>query len=529
MIKKIVRDGSRAAKTGTSTTLNPWRILVVDDEPDMLSLTRISLDGFNFDGRPLEIVTAGSGSQARQLLAEGNRFAVAFIDVVMETPDAGLQLVNYIRKDLQDHAIRLIIRTGQPGLAPEKKVIDEYDIDDYKEKTELTAWKLYTTLRTTLKSYRDLMAIEYNRLGLSRILDGAPELYRHRSLEQFFQGVLYQMSGLLPSNHHSFLIETGRDLSALFACPVEKGEQPSLAAVQVRCGLGRYADNSPEREHALRQCMETLLAQTSYSVTADDQGNVIAPLVAGGRLFGVAYLELNRPLSASDQQFLDLFALQCGAALENFQLFRQVEDAKDLVEAARHHAIYMLAVASEYKDQETGNHIQRISHYTRAIAEMLGWPVAECEAVAEASVLHDMGKMGIPDAVLQKPGRLTEEEFAIIRTHCSLGARILGEAPGFQLAHQIALYHHEKWNGTGYPAGLQGEAIPISARIVAVADVFDALVSERPYKKPWSVEAALAEIEASAGKHFDPEIVRAFLSIHASGRLEEIRSGLGAG
>ncbi|MEO5355530.1 MAG: HD domain-containing protein, partial [Magnetococcus sp. XQGC-1] len=266
-------------------------------------------------------------------------------------------------------------------------------------------------------------------------------------------------------------------------------------------------DNSPEREHALRQCMETLLAQTSYSVTADDQGNVIAPLVAGGRLFGVAYLELNRPLSASDQQFLDLFALQCGAALENFQLFRQVEDAKDLVEAARHHAIYMLAVASEYKDQETGNHIQRISHYTRAIAEMLGWPVAECEAVAEASVLHDMGKMGIPDAVLQKPGRLTEEEFAIIRTHCSLGARILGEAPGFQLAHQIALYHHEKWNGTGYPAGLQGEAIPISARIVAVADVFDALVSERPYKKPWSVEAALAEIEASAGKHFDPDTI----------------------
>ncbi len=526
MIKKIVRGGSKGGKT-EATLPPPWRVLVVDDEPDMLTLTRITLANFQFDGRLLELVTAGSGEEARRVLAAEGPFAVAMIDVVMETEDAGLRLVEHIRQELGDRTIRLIIRTGQPGLAPERTVIDTYDIDDYKEKTELTSWKLYTTLRTALKSYRDLVSIEYNRLGLARILDAAPALYRYRSLEQFFHGALQQMSALLPTSYNSFLMGTQEDVSAIFAGPSELGAQWLRESVQIRCGLGRYAEDSAAREEALHRCMETLHRQgAARTLTMDLLGNVVAPFVANGHLFGVAYLELNRPLLADDRQFLQIFAMQCGAALENFQLFSQVEQSRDLLEAARRHAVYMLAVASEYKDQETGNHIQRIAHYTQAIAEQMGWPHAECATVAEASILHDLGKVSIPDAILQKPGRLTEEEFAIIRTHCALGARILGEAADMQLAAQIALHHHEKWDGNGYPSGLRGEGIPIAARVVAVADVFDALVSERPYKKAWSVEAALAEIEKQAGRHFDPVVVEAFLAIHGSGRLQEIRERL---
>ncbi|MBF0461156.1 MAG: DUF3369 domain-containing protein [Magnetococcales bacterium] len=528
MIKRIVRDGSKSAPRSTQAGINPWRVLVVDDEPDVLTLTRISLSDFHFDGRPLEIVQAQSGEQARQILATEGDFATALIDVVMETPDAGLQLVKYIRETLRNLVIRLIIRTGQPGSAPERTVIDDYDIDDYKEKTELTAWKLYTTIRTSLKSYRDLMSIEYNRLGLTRILDAAPELYRYRSLEQFFYGVLQQMSALLPSNHNSLLMGAREDVSAIFASPSAESTQWVLDAMQIRCGLGRYADDSSARAIALQQCMETLHRQAdTRALVVDDQGNVVAPFMANGHLFGIAYLEMNRPLSADDRQFLQIFALQCGAALENFQLFTQVEESKALLEAAHHHAVYMLAIASEYKDQETGNHIQRIAHYTRAIAEQLGWPARECEAIAEASVLHDLGKISIPDAILQKPERLTAEEFAVVQTHCALGARILGEEVGFQLARQIALYHHEQWNGSGYPFGLQGEAIPLSARMVAVADVFDALVSDRPYKTAWSVERALAELAKQAGVQFDPMVVQAFLAVQASGRLQTIRVGLG--
>ncbi|MEO5349980.1 MAG: DUF3369 domain-containing protein [Magnetococcus sp. YQC-3] len=529
MIKKIIRGGEKGGKTELHQP-PPWRVLVVDDEPDMLTLTRITLASFQFDGRLLELVSAGSGEEARSVLATGGQFAVAMIDVVMETPDAGLRLVEYIRQELGDRTIRLIIRTGQPGLAPERTVIDTYDIDDYKEKTELTSWKLYTTLRTALKSYRDLVSIEYNRLGLARILDAAPALYRYRSLEQFFHGVLQQMSALLPTSYNSFLMGTQEDVSAIFAGPSELGAKWMRESVQIRCGLGRYAEDSAMREEALHRCMDTLHSQGDIrTLTMDALGNVVAPFVANGHLFGVAYLELNRPLSADDQQFLQIFAMQCGAALENFQLFSQVEHSRDLLEAARRHAVYMLAVASEYKDQETGNHIQRIAHYTQAIAEQMGWPETECAAVAEASILHDLGKVSIPDAILQKPGRLTAEEFAIIRTHCVLGARILEEAPELQLSSQIALHHHEKWDGSGYPSGLHGEGIPVTARVVAVADVFDALVSERPYKKAWSVDVALAEIEASAGKHFDPEVVQAFLAVHASGRLEKIRAELREG
>ena len=151
----------------------PWRVLVVDDEPDIHELTELSLRGFTYDGRGLEILRAMSGREARELLAREDDIAVALVDVVMETDDAGLQLVNFIRKERGDHFIRLVIRTGQPGAAPEREVIDCYDIDDYKDKTELTAQKLYTSMRSALKAYRDvrlMMAAEAANLAKSRFL-----------------------------------------------------------------------------------------------------------------------------------------------------------------------------------------------------------------------------------------------------------------------------------------------------------------------------------------------------------------------
>ncbi|MBF0614169.1 MAG: DUF3369 domain-containing protein [Magnetococcales bacterium] len=527
MVKKIIRKGGGQASDAVPKSI-PWRVLVVDDDPDILNLTRISLSDFHFDGRPVELCMATSGTEAQKILHEQQSFAVAFIDVVMETPDAGLQLVKFIRDTLKDKAIRLVIRTGQPGMAPERIVIDTYDIDDYKEKTELTAWKLYTTLRSSIKSYRDLMAVEYNRMGLARILEAAPEFYRYRSLEQFLDGVLHQMSTILPSNYSGFLVGTHENVSAIIASPMETNTCRVLENMQVRCGLGRFATDVAAQNKVLQRCIQILHDQAeNYALTIDEFGNVITPVGSQGQLFGVVYLELNRSLTAEDRQFLEIFAMQCGAALENLQLFGQLENSRNQLQLAHRHAIYMLAVASEYKDKETGNHIQRIAHYTRAIAEHLSLPVEECAEIAIASVLHDLGKISIPDAILHKPGRLSAEEFAIIRTHCMLGSKILGDTHGFRLAHDIALQHHEKWDGSGYPAGLRGVEIALPARIVAVADVFDALVSERPYKQAWSVEAAVVEIENQAHRHFDPEVVRAFLAVHASGQLDRIRAEIG--
>ena len=153
--------------------MSPWRILVVDDEPDVLELTELCLRGFSYDGRELELLRAQSARQAREVLEREEDIAVALVDVVMETDDAGLRLVDYIRKERDDHFIRLVIRTGQPGAAPEREVIDRYDIDDYKDKTELTAQKLYTSIRSSLKAYRDvrtMMAAEAANLAKSRFL-----------------------------------------------------------------------------------------------------------------------------------------------------------------------------------------------------------------------------------------------------------------------------------------------------------------------------------------------------------------------
>ncbi|MDA8255985.1 MAG: hypothetical protein M0Z99_10185 [Betaproteobacteria bacterium] len=164
---KIVRKLPNADKPHLAKPrVMPWKLLVVDDEPDVRQLTALNLRGFEFAGRPLVLIDAGSAAEARQALHDQPDIALALIDVVMETDDAGLKLVAFIRQELGNAMVRLVIRTGQPGMAPERYVIDNFDIDDYKDKTELTAQKLYTTVRSALKSYRDLETIEINRNGL---------------------------------------------------------------------------------------------------------------------------------------------------------------------------------------------------------------------------------------------------------------------------------------------------------------------------------------------------------------------------
>lgn len=176
--------------------------------------------------------------------------------------------------------------------------------------------------------------------------------------------------------------------------------------------------------------------------------------------------------------------------------------------------IRRLGRAAEYKDNETGLHVMRMSHASRRIALQLGFSNAFADDLLNVAPMHDIGKIGIPDHILLKPGRLDEDELVIMRAHPTIGASILANSssPLIELAHSVALYHHEKWDGTGYPHGLKGEDIPIEARIVAVADVFDALTSKRPYKEAWSAERALAEMNAQKGRHFDPKVVDALVA-----------------
>lgn len=178
-------------------------------------------------------------------------------------------------------------------------------------------------------------------------------------------------------------------------------------------------------------------------------------------------------------------------------------------------AILMLGQAGHFNDSDTGSHIWRMAAYARALAQGYGWNVESSKRLELAAPMHDTGKIGIPQAILRKPGPLDEQEWVVMRTHPQIGYDILSksDAPVFQLAAEVALRHHEKWDGSGYPGGLRGEDIPQSARIVALADVFDALSMKRPYKEPWPIERIKEHINAGAGIHFDPILVEVFATV----------------
>lgn len=198
---------------------------------------------------------------------------------------------------------------------------------------------------------------------------------------------------------------------------------------------------------------------------------------------------------------------------QNRSLEKKVIQRTAEITETRLQIIHCLSTAAEYRDEETGTHIYRMSHYSRIIALAAGMSAEEADLLLQAAPMHDVGKIGIPDRILLKPGKLDADEWKIMKTHTTIGGKIIGEHSSelLKVARLVALTHHEKWDGTGYPQGLAGEDIPLTGRIVMLADVFDALTSERPYKKAWSEADAIREIEHGSGTHFDPSLVAAFM------------------
>jgi len=487
-----------------------WKVLVVDDEPDVIALTRLNLKDFRFAGRELEIIPARSAYAARAALTEHSDIALALIDVVMETDDAGLRLVEHIRHELGNAMLRIVIRTGQPGVAPERFVIDHYDIDDYKDKTELTATRLYTTVRSALKAYRDLKTIDLNRIGLSHVLAAAPDIYRlaNTPLNQFFEGVLTQIVGLCNLSEESCIGTLDGIVATL------DGQE-----VSIRAACGDFAE-SEKFERIREQCTQLILSGNADS--ANTNGIMIVPLTIATKAVGFVYIEAHYPLSDSDRNLIHVLAQQCSSALENKRLHLEVQESFD-------HAIDMLAEVAEFKDTNTGGHISRIDHYTRGLAIELGVSPDEALLWGKAARLHDVGKVGVPDALLQKKGRLTEDEFEEIRKHTHIGATILRHDKFMVLAREVAQSHHERWDGSGYPEGRMARELPLLTRIVSVVDVFDALMSPRSYKHAWSLDESIAEIEAGAGTQFDPTVVEAFLKLVRRGDFDEIIESSRAG
>ena len=206
---------------------------------------------------------------------------------------------------------------------------------------------------------------------------------------------------------------------------------------------------------------------------------------------------------------------------QNERLEEQVVTRTRQLEGTQVEMLVRLAKAAEYRDEETGEHTWRVAHTCALIARELGLPDERADMLLRAARLHDVGKIAIPDGILLKPTELTPEEFSVVRTHAAVGARLLsgGRSPLMKLAELIALTHHERFDGSGYPQGLKGKSIPIEGRIIAVADTFDTLTHDRIHRKAWSIPEALAEIEAERGKQFDPAVVDAFVRLFERGEI----------
>ncbi|MFD2164773.1 DUF3369 domain-containing protein [Thalassotalea euphylliae] len=479
-------------------TLPPWKIAIIDDEEDVHSVTKMALKRFTLDDRGLEFHDAYSAEEGKELLASQPDIALVFLDVVMETDDAGLTLAKWLRQDADNHFTRIVLRTGQPGQAPEEQVIVDYDINDYKEKTELDRKKLFTTTFTALRAYRDIIHVEearrYQELyrsGLERVIDSTTRVLEKRTLKEFFSGILQQVVSLLRINDQSMLIQL-KGLSAVYS----ENDYEVLAAIN---------EDSPSNIDENIQYYLNKAIEAKHSIFEDDVLVGYFPSHSGK--ISLLYLKGITKLNDIDIKLLEIFSGNVSLAFDNLLLNREIIETQEEL-------IYRLGDAVESRSKEAGNHIRRMSEVSYMLAKEIGMPEEEAELLKQAAPMHDIGKIATPDAILLKPGKLTEEEWETMKAHPSVGYDILhgSNRPILSSAAIISQQHHEKYDGSGYPDGKKGEDIHIFARIVAVADVFDALTHKRCYKEAWPIDKVTEFLEEAAGTHLDPIVVKALLN-----------------
>lgn len=489
----------------------PWKVLIVDDEPDVHSMTRLALRDLRYRGRPLEMWSAYSAVEGFKLLSEHPDTCIVLLDVVMETDDAGLRLARRIRGELGNTLVRIVLRTGQPGQAPEEQVIVDYDINDYKSKTELTSRKLFVVITAALRTYESLLVIELSRQGLRRILKGTENLYQYSSLQEFSSGVLSQVSAIL---------DVGAD-GMLCAKRISRAHNDDHE-FEVVAGVGQYAQLPTQgllsHEHPfsplVKKAFET--KRNCYEHPYD----VLHFSTQNGYRFVIVFTP-PWPLEDYQKDLLGVFCDRMASAFDNLYLYQQLR-------ASNEATVMALADLAEYRDVSTGSHNMRVKRLTNALVSRLQeegkYPNEINDAfkamIGVASILHDVGKVSTPDHILLKPGVHTTEERAVMKEHASTGKAILERAASMitgesylSYGAQIAGAHHECFDGNGYPKQLKSDEIPLAARIVAVIDVFDALVHRRLYKEPWPVEKALQYMREASGKQFDPVILATFLSV----------------
>ncbi len=499
-----------------SVSRQPWLILIVDDDPEVHAMTRLVMKKFTYRGRPVQFLSAYSAEEALGILRNDPGIAMILLDVVMETDDAGLRLVPRIRDELGNSQVRIILRTGQPGQAPEDDVIHGYDINDYKAKTELTAQKLGTATVAALRSFEHITELIRSRQGMERIIDASGSLFALRAIDRFAEAVLRELARVLNA-----------PVDGLVCVP--RGN--ARADAQILAASGRHADSiGLPLGHSVdpglaAKVMDVLRARQHHF---DDNDAILWLRTTDGR-DAVACLHVGRPLDQLERKLAEVLGAKIAIGFDNLHLYEQVKRSHKA-------AVIALAGLAEYKDPDGGgDHGLRLSRLVTEIAFAMrsqeGWDTTIdddfLDQITMGAMLYDIGMVGVPDSVIRKDQLLDETERQQMEQHCERGAAILEKASRLvegsnylSFGAAIARAHHERWDGSGYPAGLSGTDIPAAARIVAVADVYDALTHRRSWREAVPLADALKTIGDGAGTLFDPTVVAAFFKVRQSrGRM----------
>jgi len=419
-----------------------WKVMIADDDPNIHEVTKLALSDFEFYGRGIEFISAMSGAEAKTLILEHPDTAILLLDVVMENDHAGLDVAKYVREVAKNSNVRIVLRTGQPGQAPERQVITEYDINDYKEKTELTASKLFTLMYSSLRSYRDIIALEANKLGLEHVIEASSNIFELQSMQNFTRGVLEQITSLLHLENDAGYFKVDG-----LAAAHENNEYKLIA------GIGAFENllGEPGEKILPPEVLEDFDAAMTNGQNhfLDDRFTGYYKSSRGSE--NLVHLRGVGELTALDKSLLEVFSNNVGVAFDNVELNQDLEETQREI-------VYLLGEAVETRSQETGNHVKRVAEISRLLALDYGMDRDEAEMLRLASPMHDVGKIGIPDAILNKPGPHTPEETKLMQTHGMLGYEMLKHSKRrmLQAGAIIARAHHEKWDGTGYPIPSDG-------------------------------------------------------------------------
>jgi response regulator RpfG family c-di-GMP phosphodiesterase len=473
-----------------------WKIVIADDDEEVHSLTRLVLSDFTFEGRSLEFISAFSGKETVEVLREHTDTAMVLLDVVMEKDNAGLETVKVIRGELDNHFVRIVLRTGQPGQAPEQDVVATDDINDYKAKTELTAQKLSTTVISALRSYRDLRTIERNRQGMETVNGLCRRLYSCIRTAELASSAVDGIVELLRENRSEHPL----------SCVISRFENSRSA---ILAASGDYAGTEGRSVITVvsGECLKRMRTSLGdQDVGADEHPNY--------RIFRTTsdvsirlIIERNGGLDALERDLVDVFMANMRAAYDNIMLNKEIVETQSEM-------IFTLGEVVESRSKETANHVKRVGRMSRRLGELAGLEDNDIYLLELAAPLHDIGKIGIPDSVLLKPGPFSSEERTVMECHAAIGSELFkgSHRPLFLVAGEISLQHHEKWDGTGYPKAIKGRDIAINARIVAIVDVIDALAHSRVYKPAMPLEECRQYLIDQSGLHFDPELVALFIA-----------------